>query len=103
MNHSGSRFIVFGAHYDHLGMGGEGSGSLRPDTSAIHHGADDNASGTAGVLELAQAFASTKETLKRSMLFIAFTGEELGVLGSAYYVNHPIFPSRKQWSCSTWT
>jgi len=87
-----NQIMVFGAHYDHLGMGGEGSGSLRPDTSAVHHGADDNASGTAGVLELAQAFASNKNLLKRSMLFIAFTGEELGVLGSAYYVNHPIFP-----------
>lgn len=86
------QIMVFGAHYDHLGMGGEGSGSLRPDTTAVHHGADDNASGTAGVLELAQAFASIKQNLKRSMLFIAFTGEELGVLGSAYYVNHPIFP-----------
>ena len=84
--------MVIGAHYDHLGMGGEGSGSLRPDSVAVHHGADDNASGTAGVLELAQAFASRKDSLKRSILFIAFTGEELGMLGSGHYVNHPIFP-----------
>lgn len=87
-----NQIIVFGAHYDHLGMGGESSGSLRPDTAAVHHGADDNASGTAGLMELAQAFAGDKENLKRSMLFIAFAGEELGVLGSAYYVNHPVFP-----------
>ena len=87
-----NQMIVVGGHYDHLGMGGEGSGSLRPDSVAVHHGADDNASGTAGVLELAQTFASTKEALKRSILFIAFTGEELGVLGSAYYSSHPIFP-----------
>jgi len=87
-----NQIVVIGGHYDHLGMGGEGTGSLRPDTVAIHHGADDNASGTAGVLELAQAFASSKESLKRSMLFIAFTGEELGMLGSGYYVNNPIFP-----------
>ncbi|MBF8295025.1 MAG: Aminopeptidase, partial [Bacteroidetes bacterium] len=51
-----NQIIVIGAHYDHLGMGGEGSGSLKPDTAAIHHGADDNASGTSGLLELAQAF-----------------------------------------------
>jgi hypothetical protein len=87
-----NQIMVLGAHYDHLGMGGESSGSLRPDTVAVHHGADDNASGTAGVLELAQAFAGKKAELKRGMLFIAFSGEELGVLGSAYYVNHPIFP-----------
>ena len=87
-----NQIMVLGAHYDHLGMGGESSGSLRPDTSAVHHGADDNASGTAGVLELAQAFASRKESLKRGILFIAFSGEELGLLGSAHYVNNPIFP-----------
>ena len=87
-----NQLIVVGAHYDHLGMGGEGSGSLKPDTVAIHHGADDNASGTSGVLELAQAFAAAKSDLKRSFLFIAFTGEELGLLGSAYYVNHPLLP-----------
>ncbi|MDP2884855.1 MAG: M28 family peptidase [Ignavibacteria bacterium] len=87
-----NQLIVIGAHYDHLGMGGEGSGSLKPDTAAIHHGADDNASGTSGLLELAQAFAGTKSALKRSFLFIAFTGEELGLLGSGYYVNHPLLP-----------
>jgi aminopeptidase YwaD len=87
--------IVIGGHFDHLGMGGESSGSLKPDTVAIHHGADDNASGSAGVLELAQAFASQRSSLKRSLLFIAFTGEELGLLGSAYYVNHPILPLDK--------
>jgi aminopeptidase YwaD len=87
-----NQIIVLGAHYDHLGMGGEGSGSLKPDTVAIHHGAYDNASGTAGLLELAQAFAAMKNTLKRSMLFISFSGEELGLLGSGYYVNHPLLP-----------
>jgi aminopeptidase YwaD len=86
------QLIVIGAHYDHLGMGGEGSGSLKPDTVAIHHGADDNASGTAGVLELAQAFADAKNSLKRSILFISFSGEELGLLGSGYYVSHPLIP-----------
>ena len=86
------QMIIVGAHYDHLGMGGEGSGSLKPDTTAIHYGADDNASGSAGLLELAQAFAGMKSSLKRSMLFISFSGEELGLLGSAYYVNHPLLP-----------
>jgi aminopeptidase YwaD len=87
-----SQMIVIGAHYDHLGYGGEGSGSLKPDTVAIHHGADDNASGVAGMLELAQAFASNKSEVKRSLLFISFSGEELGLLGSSYYVKNPIFP-----------
>jgi hypothetical protein len=84
--------LVLGAHFDHLGMGGEGSGSLQPDTVAIHHGADDNASGTAGLLELAQAFASARSTLKRGLVFAFFSGEELGTLGSAYYVNNPPIP-----------
>ena len=90
-----NEFLIIGAHYDHLGMGGEGSGSLKPDTSAVHHGADDNASGTAGVLELAQFFSSQRSSIKRSILFVAFTGEELGVLGSDYYVKHPFVPLDK--------
>jgi aminopeptidase YwaD len=84
--------IVIGAHHDHLGYGGEGSGSLRPDTIAIHNGADDNASGTSGLLELAQAFAAKKHELKRSVLLISFGAEELGLLGSAYYVKNPTVP-----------
>ena len=81
--------IVLGAHYDHLGRGGEGSGSLTPDSADIHHGADDNASGTAGLLELARVFTSQPRP-KRTLIFIAFGGEEEGLLGSAYYVNHPV-------------
>ena len=88
----GSQVLVIGAHFDHLGLGGEGSGSLQPDTVAIHHGADDNASGTAGLLELAQAFASSPGSLKRGIVFTFFSGEELGTLGSAYYVNNPSIP-----------
>jgi hypothetical protein len=84
--------VVLGAHFDHLGLGGEGSGSLQPDTVAIHHGADDNASGTAGLLELAQAFASDRASLKRGLVFAFFSGEEMGTLGSAYYVNNPPVP-----------
>lgn len=84
-----NEIVVVGAHYDHLGWGGPGSGSLFPDTIAIHNGADDNGSGTVGLLELAQYFASTRSQLRRSMLFIAFSGEELGLLGSGYFVAHP--------------
>lgn len=84
--------IILGAHMDHLGMGGPGSGSMVPDTQAIHNGADDNASGTAGLLELAQAFGARATALKRSFLFLFFSGEELGTLGSNYYVSSPFFP-----------
>ena len=84
--------LVIGAHYDHLGFGGEGSGSLKPDTIAVHNGADDNASGTAGLLELAQAFAAQRTMLNRSILFMTFSGEELGLLGSARYVKNPLVP-----------
>lgn len=87
--------IVVGAHYDHIGMGGEGSGSMMPDTIAIHPGADDNASGTAGMLELAQYFAAHRNLLKRSVLFIAFSAEEMGILGSTHYTQNPVFPLEK--------
>jgi peptidase M28-like protein/PDZ domain-containing protein/PA domain-containing protein len=82
--------IIIGAHYDHLGRGGEGSGSLAPTSGEIHHGADDNASGTAGVLELARLFTAQKP--RRTLVFMAFGGEEEGLLGSNYYVNHPLLP-----------
>jgi Zn-dependent M28 family amino/carboxypeptidase len=85
--------IVIGAHYDHLGRGGEGS--LAPREGEIHHGADDNASGTAGVLELARIFSTQRPKLKRTLVFIAFSGEEEGLLGSNYYVNHPLMPLDK--------
>jgi len=64
--------IIIGAHYDHLGRGGEGSGSLAPRSGDIHYGADDNASGTAGVLELARLFSAQKPRPKRTIVFIAF-------------------------------
>ncbi len=82
-------YIVLGAHYDHLGMGGKGSGSRVPDTSAIHYGADDNASGTAAIIEIIENLAAQKDKLKRSVIFAAFTGEEMGLLGSKYFVNNP--------------
>lgn len=83
-----SEAIVIGAHYDHLGRGGEGS--LAPREGDIHHGADDNASGVAGLIELARMLSSQR--LKRTVVFIAFSGEEEGLIGSSYYVNHPIVP-----------
>lgn len=82
--------IIIGAHYDHLGRGGEGS--LAPKVGEIHHGADDNASGTAGLIELARIFGAQRPKLKRTLIFIAFGGEEEGLLGSNYYVNHPVTP-----------
>jgi aminopeptidase YwaD len=83
-----SEAIVIGAHYDHLGRGGEGS--LAPRAGDIHHGADDNASGVAGLIELARMLSSQKS--RRTIVFIAFSGEEEGLIGSNYYVNHPIVP-----------
>ena len=82
--------IVVGAHYDHLGFGG--AGSLAPWTTAIHNGADDNASGTATLLEAAQRLATSGKKPRRRIVLIAFTGEERGLLGSAYYVKNPRFP-----------
>jgi aminopeptidase YwaD len=87
-----NEYLILGAHMDHLGYGGAGSGSTRPDTFAIHNGADDNASGTAGVLEMAQKFASARADLKRSLVFVFFSAEELGTIGSQYYVDHPPVP-----------
>ncbi|HEX3086784.1 MAG TPA: M20/M25/M40 family metallo-hydrolase [Pyrinomonadaceae bacterium] len=82
--------IVIGAHYDHLGRGGEGS--LAPREGEIHHGADDNASGTAALLELARRLSTNAPKPRRTIVFIAFSGEEEGLLGSDYYVNHPAVP-----------
>ncbi|MBA2503472.1 MAG: M20/M25/M40 family metallo-hydrolase [Pyrinomonadaceae bacterium] len=89
-----SEAIIIGAHYDHLGRGGAGSLAARgeDERGEIHHGADDNASGVAALLELASAFASAREKPRRTIIFIAFGGEEEGLLGSNYYVNHPVVP-----------
>jgi aminopeptidase YwaD len=84
-------FIVIGAHYDGLGRGGE-SNSRAPGSNEIHHGADDNASGVAGLLELARIFSAEKTKLRRSLVFIAFSAEESGLIGSHYYVNNPAVP-----------
>ena len=85
------QWIVVGAHFDHLGMGGIGSNSRVPDTVGVHPGADDNASGVASIIEMAGYLSSIKDQLKRSILFVAFTGEEMGLLGSKYFVaNCPV-------------
>ncbi|MGH9819387.1 MAG: M20/M25/M40 family metallo-hydrolase, partial [Pyrinomonadaceae bacterium] len=84
--------IVIGAHYDHLGHGGQGS--LAANSTEIHHGADDNASGTAAVIELARQFAKSHSN-KRTLIFMCFSGEEEGLLGSNYYVNNPVWPLDK--------
>jgi hypothetical protein len=81
--------IIIGAHYDHLGMGDQGSSLDANPQDKIHNGADDNASGSAGVLELARYFATNKKREKNNFLFILFSGEELGLLGSKYFTEHP--------------
>lgn len=85
--------IVLGAHYDHLGWGGPNSAYR--GKPAIHNGADDNASGTAAILELAQKLSSVRSELKRSVLIIAFGAEEMGLLGSKYFLDHPTIDTRQ--------
>ncbi len=82
--------IIIGAHYDHLGNGG--MGSLAFGSRDIHNGADDNASGTTTVLELARRLARRTDPLPRRVVFMLFSGEERGLLGSAHYCEHPLFP-----------
>jgi hypothetical protein len=82
--------IVIGAHYDHLGYGEVGS--LAPEPGDIHPGADDNASGTAAIMELARLLAQNRDRLKRSVLVIAFSAEEEGLLGAEYFLQNPTVP-----------
>src|SRR3954452_7113109 len=85
-----NEYVILGAHYDHLGVGEQNS--LAPSQAGtVHPGADDNASGTAGVVEVARRFASTGAH-RRGFLFLCFAGEEEGLLGSAYYAAHPLKP-----------
>jgi len=78
--------VIVGGHYDHVGKNKRGQ---------VFPGADDNASGTAGVLELARAFQNLQTKPKRTLLFILFTAEEMGLYGSKYYVDNPVFPLEK--------
>ncbi len=89
------KYVVLGAHYDHLGMGGEGSGSRAPDTVAVHNGADDNASGTTALIEIAEKLSSMNEGFGRSIVFIAFGAEEMGILGSKYFTKNPLIDLKK--------
>ena len=88
-------YIVIGAHYDHLGMGGPGSGSRMPDTIAIHNGADDNASGVAGVIEIVEKLSLSEHHPKRSVIAMAFGAEEMGLLGSKYFTDNPLVELKK--------
>jgi Zn-dependent M28 family amino/carboxypeptidase len=84
-----NQYVVLGAHFDHLGMGGLGSGSRSGDTIAVHYGADDNASGVGMIIELAEKLAADPNSHKRSIVVAAFSGEEMGLLGSKKYVENP--------------
>jgi hypothetical protein len=87
----GKESVILGAHYDHLGYGGMGSlADLKKP--AIHHGADDNGSGTTTLMELARRFGQMPNREGRRLVFMAFSGEESGLLGSYYYTQHPLFP-----------
>lgn len=92
LDNGANKTIVIGAHFDHLGYGLQ-SGSLSTMSSGqIHNGADDNASGTSGVIELARYLGTNKETERYNFLFIAFSAEELGLIGSKYFVDNPTIP-----------
>lgn len=84
-----SEVIVFTAHFDHLGIG------VPVKNDSVYNGAADNASGVSGLLELAEAFTKLQKAPRRSLLFLAVTGEEKGLLGSEFYVEHPILPLEK--------
>ncbi|HEY2347388.1 MAG TPA: M20/M25/M40 family metallo-hydrolase, partial [Puia sp.] len=94
MDNAAPYTAVIGAHYDHLGYGEEGNSLYRGQEKMIHPGADDNASGTAGLLEIARLLKKTKG-LKTNYLFIAFSGEESGLIGSKYFTDHASVPLLK--------
>ena len=87
--------IIIGAHYDHLGNGDQGSSLDANPQGKIHNGADDNASGVAGIIELARYFKNNLKKESYNFLFICFSGEELGLLGSKFYTEHPTIDLNK--------
>jgi aminopeptidase YwaD len=87
-----NQWIILGAHYDHIGIGGAGSPSRTPDTTAVHYGADDNASGVASLIEIAEKFALNGKYPERSLLFLAFGAEEMGSVGSKHFVDSSMIP-----------
>ena len=88
---SNTEFVIVGAHYDHLGLGGVSSLD-RGGEAKIHHGADDNASGVAALLEMARTLGARRATLRRSVLFIGFAAEEMGTLGAIHFTKNPTSP-----------
>ena len=87
--------LIIGGHYDHLGFGGPNSGSRVPNETGIHYGADDNASGIASIIEIAEKLAANKESLKRSVIIMAFGAEEMGLLGSKHFTSKPLVELKK--------
>lgn len=85
-----NEYILIGGHYDHLGFGGPNSSSRMPDSIAIHYGADDNASGIASIMEIAEKLANDKTNLKRSVIVMAFGAEEIGLIGSKFFTSNPL-------------
>ena len=94
-----TEYVIVGAHYDHIGHGEIGSLARKGEEGQIHNGADDNASGTAVVLELAttlsEAYQEHPEKFRRGIIFALWSGEELGLIGSTHFVNHPVVPLEK--------
>ncbi len=90
-----AEYIIVGAHYDHIGLGSRHSRSDNKYRGEIHNGADDNASGAAGLIELARYYSCNRDSLKRSLVFIAFSAEELGLIGASEYVDNPKLPLDK--------
>ena len=88
INNNAPTTVIVGAHFDHLGYGEDGNSRYEKKEATIHNGADDNASGTATLIELARALKKTKAATN-NYLFIAFSGEELGLYGSKYFTDHP--------------
>lgn len=89
LENNAPKTIVIGAHYDHLGQGRQGSSLLENSVGMIHNGADDNSSGTAGLLELARVYSQDKNKANYNFLFIAFGAEELGLVGSRHFAKNP--------------
>lgn len=89
------QIVLIGGHYDHLGLGGPNSSSRAPGEVGVHYGADDNASGVASMIEIAEKLASSKSSLKRSVVVMAFAAEEMGLLGSKYFTANPIVDLEK--------
>ncbi|WP_300675295.1 M20/M25/M40 family metallo-hydrolase [Soonwooa sp.] len=95
LDNQAEKTIVIGAHYDHLGEGKQGSSLAKDSYGIIHNGADDNASGVAGLLELARYYSQNKIKEPVNFLFIAFGAEELGLVGSRYFVKNPTYDLSK--------